>query len=1084
MSFAHLHVHSYYSLLDGIDSPTELARAAKKAGQPAIAITDHGVMSGHRELHRACKKLGIKPIYGLEAYISPTDRFDKRSKADRKDGTSAYNHIILLAKNQKGYENINAMSEIAWTEGFHYKPRIDTDLLLEYSEGVIVLTGCLSGIPAKLIEQGKQDEAEQWLARLHGTFGDDLYVEVQAHNPEEINEGLRRLAASVGVKMAATSDAHRAWEKDKDLQDAFLVLSTYPDKAKGAKYEMAHGKRLMDALDTLYPNRTMTFKEWNLYIQSREELEADFDGWGGDEIYESTLEIADKIEEYEYYEGKDLLPKVVDDPADELETLCLEGMIRMGLRKPEYHARLQEELAVIKGKNFSKYFLILHDVVNWCEQQEILVGPGRGSAVGSLVCYLLGITHADPLEYDLLFARFLNAERNDYPDVDMDFPKEHRSAIKEYVNQKYGHTANIITYGHFSDKSALQAAGRLFCISPTRMNKLTKKIEKFEDYEESTDEYVVKFRKRYPAVLPLAKRLDGRISQSGMHAGGVVISSEPISKYAPMETKDDPDGDGRVPVVALDMRELEDIGLIKFDFLANKSLDIVAKTAKKVGMTFDDIRGIPLNDEECLRNFDEAKTTGVFQCDTNPYRKVLEQFPVKSFIDVAISNALVRPGAMNTVGKDYIERANGRQRVTFVHDDMKEYTEYTLGEIITQEQVMLAAVHIGGMSWSDADHLRKIIGKKQDPAKFAKYKEQWMQGATKKITSREAAKLWTDFEAHAGYSFNMSHSVAYSMISMWTMWFRLNHPQEYMASLLNMQDKASDVTKLLIACERLGIPVYKPDINESAKSFTEYEDGVIFGLCDIKYIADKSYANIVRHRPYTSVEQLIEVKNTKYSGVGSNQVQALEWTGALRNIGGPEASEAKMYEYLGLPTFDVPELENEELINPVADFVDDEDTYLLAGMVQDVKRNKNWTLIDIVDDSGDVGFFDDGGSPVQKGEFYYFLVHNNRVTVMYTPDELIQEDEEKQPALTKYLQSDIMELLGNRSRYVLHIEKGKTRSGRKKAVVTAASEEGLHTYMVYSRNYDKMMMILEVGKSFDFKLSTTDWGAEVINDAR
>lgn len=1081
MSFTHLHVHSYYSVLDGIDSPTELVKAAKAAGQPGLAITDHGVLSGHRELYRACKQAGIKPVFGVEAYISPTDRFDKRAKADRKDGTSAYNHVILLAKNQRGYENINAMSEIAWDEGFHYKPRIDTDLLVQYSEGVMVLTGCLNGIPAKLIDGGNLRGAYEWLQRMQDTFADDLYVEVQAHNPDYINNWLVALANDLGIKVIATSDCHRAHERDKDLQDAFLVLSTYPDKAKGAKYSQVRDMSLMDAMDTLYPDRTMTFKDWNLYIQTREELEADFGDFARPEYFDNTLEVLDKVEDYEYYEQQDLLPNVVDDPDDELESLCLENMVDKGLRSQEYYDRLETELKTIKGKNFSKYFLILKDVIDFCKQEEILVGPGRGSAVGSLVCYLLDITRIDPLEHDLLFARFLNEERNDYPDVDIDFPKHRRSEIKEYVKKRYGHTANIITYGHYSDKAALQAAGRVLCISPTRVNKLTKKIETFSDYEESKDEYVVKFRRNYPHVLPLAKRLDGRISHSGMHAGGVVIANESISKYAPMETKDDPDGNGRVQVVALDMNELEAIGLIKFDLLANKSLDIIDRSRRKIGMSYEDVYNIPMDDEQCLEEFDNARTLGVFQCDTNPYRKVLEQYPVRNFTDVAITNALVRPGAMNTIGKDLIERANGRQRVNYVHPMMKDYTDYTFGEIVTQEQVMLTAVKLGGMSWSDADHLRKIIGKKQDPAKFAKYKQRFIDGATEHVSHSVANKLWHDFEAHAGYSFNLSHSVAYSMVSMWTMWFRVYHPQVYISDYLNVEPETSEVTKMLIGCGQLGIPVYMPDINESAKSFQEHEDGVRFGLCDIKYIADKSYANIVRHRPYKSVDQLYDVKNTVRSGVGIRQVEALEWTGALQSIGGPEAREDKLYEYLGMPTFDVPDLENDDYINEVAEF-DDKGTYLLAGMVQDVKRDKhgNWTLIDIIDDTGNVGFFDDGDSGVQKGEFYYFLVSDNRVSKMRTAEQLINEPD----ALTKYLQSDIMDLLGKRSRFILNINKTKTRSGKPKAEIIAAGEDGLHTYMVYSRDYQKLMMMLEEGKSYDFKVSTTNWGATVINKAR
>jgi DNA polymerase-3 subunit alpha len=406
--------------MDGLNSPADLVKAAKDSGQTSIAITDHGTLASHREFQIACREQQIKPILGVEAYISPTDRFDRSSKTDKS--IQAYNHIILLAKNKAGLSNINALQEIAWNEGFYHKPRIDREVLKEYAEGIIVLSGCLNGLVSKCIERQEFSEAKLILKDFKQTFGEDFYVEVQSHNPKEVNDKLLELADELKIKAVATGDAHFAKGEDKILEEAMLILSTNPKMDKDADFEMSRNmKDMLDRFNYLYPDRRISFQDYNLFIQTYDEISEDFRKAGiqRTDIYENTLEIANKVEEYDFYRGLDLLPVPKRNADEKLKELAYEGLKAKGLDKDiNYIERIEEELKIIKDKNFASYFLVIADMINWAKTNSIMVGPGRGSAAGSLVCYSLGITDVDPIKYDLLFFRFINPERNDFPDID------------------------------------------------------------------------------------------------------------------------------------------------------------------------------------------------------------------------------------------------------------------------------------------------------------------------------------------------------------------------------------------------------------------------------------------------------------------------------------------------------------------------------------------------------------------------------------------------------------------------------------------------------------------------------------------
>jgi DNA polymerase-3 subunit alpha len=974
--------------MDGLNSPRELCQAALDAGQTAIAITDHGTLSSHRDMQIAAKELGIKPILGVEAYISPTDRFDKSSKTDKS--IQAYNHIILLAKNKVGLSNINTLQEIAWNEGFYHKPRIDREVLKEYAEGIIVLSGCLNGLISKAIERGEFSEAKMVLKDFQKTFGEDFYVEVQSHNPEEINLKLLELADELGIKAVATGDAHFAKGEDKVLEEAMLILSTNPKMDKDADFEMSRNMNdMLDRFNYLYPDRKISFQDYNLFIQSRAEIEADFNEVGitRTDIYENTVEIANKIGEYDFNSNLDLLPVPKTNADKKLSEMASEGLKRLGLDKNEvYTDRLNEELSVIKDKKFASYFLVVADMINWAKDNNIKVGPGRGSAAGSLVCYSLGITDVDPIKYDLLFFRFINPERNDFPDIDTDFEDRRRKEVKDYLKKKFKHVASISTFTYFKDKGVVRDAARVFMVPLQDVNRALKQVDTFEDFMESPN--TKEFRAKYPEVIWLAERLRGRIRSVGVHAAGVVVAKDDIRKYAPVESREDAQDkvSGRIPVVAYDMDTVADIGLIKLDALGLKTLSVISDTLKSIKeRTGRDINlsELPLDDANVYKMLNEGYTKGIFQAEATPYTNLLIKMGVDKFEDLAASNALVRPGAMKTVGDSYIKRKQGQQDITYTHPIMKPFTENTYGVIIYQEQVMQACVHLGGMTWSEADKVRKIIGKKKDAREFDQFKDKFIDGASKHISKKQAETLWHMFEAHAGYSFNRSHAVAYSMLSYYTAWLKSYYPLEFMFSVLKNENDKDARTEYLIEAKRLGLKVLLPHVNESDVYFSLKDNAIRFGLAEVKYISDNIANKIIDARPFKSYAEFTEVASKKGSGINSRAIQALNSIGGCAFKDNERSGNEKdnYYEYLGIPAFNLdgipPRIKAQA--RPIEDF-DDLGSFVMFGMVKSIKRGTGWARVELVDETGSIGLFHNEQTQIEPGQMYFILVGDNRIS--------------------------------------------------------------------------------------------------------
>lgn len=1091
--FTHLHVHSYYSLMDGLNSPDELMQAAKEMGQSALAITDHGTLSSHRELQDAAINHGLKPILGVEAYLSPTDRFDRREVKKRDDNTALYNHLIVIAKNEAGLKNLHSLSEIAWREGYYHKPRIDREVLSEKREGLIVLSGCRGSVIAKAVERGDMEEAHQWMKYFVDEFGEDFYVELQPDNPYEINKGLLDLADQYGIKPTVTADCHFARPEDRAVEEAMLILSTSPKQDRNYNYENTkHVKDVFERFNMLYPDRPISFEKLDLFIRGRGDMYSTLteQGLARDDMFDSTMEIAEKIGDYEYHKKLDLLPVPKgENPHAILTRKVMAGLKALGLDdKEEYVARANEELDIIGSKGFSSYFLIEGNMVQWARNKEIMVGPGRGSAAGSLVAYALGITQVDPIKFGLLFFRFIDPARDDYPDIDTDFEDRRRGEVKNYLRKQFKNVASISTYAYFKDKGVVRDVARVFGIPVGEVNKVMKVVDTFEEFETSPN--AKWFRDAYPEVLEYAQKLRGRIRSSGMHAAGVVVSKEPIEKYAPIETRTEP-GDkvsGRIPVVALAMDAAADIGFIKFDILGLKTLAVISDTLAEVNKrsaTQIDLLSIELNDPAVLKDLSNGFTKGVFQCEAVPYTSLLKEMGVDSFDDLAASNALVRPGAKNTIGKSYIARKQGREQVRYAHDILEEFTSDTYGCILYQEQVMLACVKLGGMTMGEANKVRKIIGKKKDVKEFEQYREQFVEGASKHVSKAVAEAMWHDFEAHAGYSFNKSHAVAYSMLSYWTAWLKHYYPLEFMYSILKNEGDKDKRTEYLIEAKRLGIRILLPHVNKSEMDFSIEGDAIRFGLANIKYISDNVGGKIMAQRPFASYAHLQNVAMEKGSGINSRTVQALNLVGAAVFDDNPRTGQEPYYyyEYLNIPRFGGHTFPDhvQEKIRPLDEYTEDE-TFIVNVMVKSVKRGKGWSRVEVVDETGTAGIFHNENTLIEPGTMYFILVGRNRINRFVTVEEVYKSlNKPTEDAFIKYLiEKELYVTEG--FYYVVRLEKKKTKAGKLMGNLILANWKGdMRHVLVFPQTFASTYGKIKEGETVSVSLKKLEDGGLCLN---
>jgi DNA polymerase-3 subunit alpha len=1087
MNYVGLHVHTHYSLFDGIATPEEYIDRAVELGMPAIAITDHGTLSGHRELHRIAKAKGIKPILGVEGYMCQ-DRFDTRDKSERDgDLDLVYNHIVLLAKNQIGLENLNKINEIAWTEGYFKKPRFDFEILEKYAEGIIVTSACPSSVLVKALENNEFAIAKKHIEWFKRVFNNDYYIEVMPHNPAEINKQLIDLADEFGVKVVVTPDCHHSHTDQKEIQEFKLLLNTHVKIDKEHTFEKSKKYTdMMERLDYLYGHdRQITFNEFDIHLLSYEEMKAAMEAQGIDraDIYSNTLEVAEKVGDYGIQEGMDLLPVQYKNPDKELKELALEGLKERGFEgNQEYLDRLDEELQVIKDKKFGPYFLVVRNMITWAKKEGIMVGPGRGSAAGSLLCYVLRITDIDPIKHKLLFFRFINPERNDFPDIDTDIQDSRREEVKDYLVRQYRHVASIATFLSFKDKGVVRDVSRVLNIPLTDVNKVLKLVDTWDEY--CTSKTTREFREKYPEVEIYGEQLRGRIRGTGIHAAGVVTSKDPIFRYAPMETRSSTGSDERIPVVAVDMEEAEKIGLIKIDALGLKTLSVVKDALEIIkerdGKLIDPL-DIPMDDANVYQMLSDGYTKGVFQCEAAPYTNLLVKMGVKNLSELAASNALVRPGAMNTIGKDYIERKHGRQNIGYTHQVLKEFTEETYGCILYQEQVMQACVSLGGMSMSEADKVRKIIGKKKDAKEFDVFKDKFVEGASRFVAPNTARDLWHDFEAHAGYSFNKSHAVAYSTLSYWTAWLKYHYPLEFMYSLLKNEKDKDARTEYLIEAKRMGISIKLPHINDSDSDFKIEGKGIRFGLTGIKYISDKIAERYIEARPFNSYAQLEEFTFTKGNGVNSRALQALRIIGAATFNDNPRNEQEikeNLYEYLNLPEFNITVPSHyHAFISPIEDY-EEKGSFIMMGMVKSIKRAKGWSRVEVLDKTGSVGIFDDENTTIEAGTSYILLANDNRIISAIPVDQIKGSTN----AMIKFLNYKQLPFK-DEEMFVVSFKPRITKTGKKMASLTVADTgRNLHSITVFPTSFAKAYMKIEEGTAYKFDLGKTKDGTVILED--
>lgn len=891
--FIHLHNHSHYSLQDGACTVDGLIAAAKKFNMKSVALTDHGVMYGAIEFYKKAVKAGVKPIIGMEAYVvREGDRFERKSSLSNgnEKRRKNYSHLILLAKNKEGYKNLTKLSTLAHTEGFYYRPRIDLELINKYREGLICTSACAGGVVSTHLVNGDYNKAKEVARTYKEIFGDDFYLEIQNHNMDvekPILEHMPKIAKELGIKLVATNDCHYI---DSDHAIAHNILLLLGDKMGEDYTKLRYGTD-------------------QVYFKSSDEMIKLFKNY--EEAIESTLEIDSKIDLKlsfdEYHFPSFPIPEDSNaKTADEyFEQLAWKGLEKKKLEfTKEVEERFKYEIETIKKMGFSGYFLVVQDFINTAKEKNIPVGPGRGSAAGSLVAYALGITNINPLDYNLLFERFLNPARKSMPDIDVDFADDQRGEIIDYVRKKYGDNSvsQIITFNRLSSKAVIRDVARVLKIPIPTVNNITKhipsKFGKVFSIDQSLAEVPeLKWVKdsEEPQIQELIKHarvLEGMNRNASKHAAGVVITPGDVSDYVPMANA----VSQQEIVTQYNMKDIENVGLLKMDFLGLRTLTIIRDSIALIKKNYNveiNIDEIPLNDEKTYQLFTKGQTTGIFQFESPPMREYLKKLQPSSLNDLAAMNALYRPGPMEFID-DFIDRKFGRKKVEYLHPILEDILKETYGIIVYQEQVIQIANKVGGITLAEADILRRAMGKK-DLLAMKEQKAKFIKGAVENgISKKIAEEIFNAIDKFANYGFNKSHAVAYSYIAYQTAYLKAHYTAEFLAAnLTNEFENTDKVTKFLEDCRRLKIEILPPDVNNPSVNFDVVDGKILFGLSAIKNVGKGAVEEIIKSknkigRNFTSIFDFCRSVDTRI--VNKRALEGLVIAGAFDSINKNRAS--------------------------------------------------------------------------------------------------------------------------------------------------------------------------------------------------
>ncbi len=1052
VSFTHLHVHTQYSVLDGLSDIATLLQKAKDDGQQAVAITDHGSMYGVKKFHDIATQLDLKPILGCEVYVARRKMELKESKVDGSGW-----HLVLLAKNRKGYENLMVLVSAGWTDGYYYKPRIDKELLKKHSEGLIALSACLGGeIPQKIINEG-EDKAELSLLEYKEIFGDDFYLELQRHptgDPEMdrkvfddqvfVNKTLLSLAEKHDVKVVATNDVHFVNEEDAGAHDRLICIGTAKD--------------LDDPRRMRY-----TRQEW---FKTREEMKVLFADLP--QVLANTAEVAEKVEVYELNHKPIMpefdIPEGFSDADDYLRHISYEGAEKRYKEiTSDIKVRIDFELETIKKMGFPDYFLIVWDFLNAAREMDVIIGPGRGSAAGSVVSYCLRITDIDPLEYNLLFERFLNPDRISMPDIDIDFDDDGREKVLDWVSKKYGakRVAHLITFGTMAAKMAIRDVARVQKLPLSEADRLAKLIperpgvtlkQALKEVPELKNE-LEKGKPEVSSVIKNAMTLEGSVRNTGTHACGIIISKKDLTNYVPIATVKE---SVLKYSTQLDGKFIESIGLLKMDFLGLKTLSIVRDTLENIKMsrgTDLDISTIPFDDKETYELYSKGETTALFQFESDGMQKHLKDLKPTRFEDLIAMNALYRPGPMDYI-PNFINRKHGREEITYDLPIMEEILKETYGITVYQEQVMLLSRLMAGFTRGQSDSLRKAMGKKKK-AEMAKLKVKFIEGCEKNgLAKDKVLKVWTDWEAFANYAFNKSHATCYSHLSYQTAYLKTHYPAEFMAA--NLSRNLHDIKKISQytgEANRMGISVLRPDVNESGKKFSVTGDKIIrFGMAAIKGVGEAAVEQIVEERaengPFKNIFDF--AKRVNLRAVNKRSFEALAMAGAFDGFSDTHRAQYFFKENENSPTF----IEN---------------VIRFGGSFQEQQNSQQTSLFG---ESEDFEVKDPELPDCPEWPMPYQLKMEKEVTGFYISGHPLDEFRLTMNRFCNVevsrLRNDLKSLNGQNIMFAGMITESIekiARNGSAYGIVTVEDFSGNHNLMLFSEDYLKKKHMLELGNN-------------------